>query len=111
MNLASLFGIKSSPSPRISGHEAWKLVQHGALLLDVRTPEEVAAGSARGAVNIPVQELEQRLAELPRDKKIIVFCRSGGRSATAAGLLSAAGFDVADAATVDAVASADPQRP
>jgi ArsR family transcriptional regulator len=44
-------------------------------VLDVRPPEEFAAGHVAGAINIPVHELEQRLAELPRRKEVIAYCR------------------------------------
>jgi rhodanese-related sulfurtransferase/DNA-binding HxlR family transcriptional regulator len=44
-------------------------------VLDVRPPEEFAAGHVPGAVNIPIQELEKRLAELPRRKEVVAYCR------------------------------------
>lgn len=44
-------------------------------VLDVRPPEEFAAGHVPGAVNIPIHELEKRLAELPRRKEIVAYCR------------------------------------
>lgn len=44
-------------------------------VLDVRPPEEFAAGHVAGAVNIPVHELERRLAELPRRKEVVAYCR------------------------------------
>jgi phage shock protein E len=62
------------------------------ILLDVRTPEEFNEGHIAGAVNIPVQELTQRLSEVPDDKEIIVYCRSGNRSATASNILLENGF-------------------
>lgn len=70
----------------------------GALLLDVRTPGEFAGGRLEGAINIPVGELARRLEELgARDRPVVIYCRSGARSATAAGVLRRAGFaDVHD---------------
>lgn len=62
------------------------------LLLDVRTPEEFAGGHIPGAVNIAVQELAQRLDELPGDQPIVIYCRSGNRSAQAAQILAGAGY-------------------
>lgn len=51
---------------------------HTALfLLDVRTPEEFAGGGIPGAVNIPLAQLRQRNGEVPRDKRVIVYCRVG----------------------------------
>lgn len=44
-------------------------------VLDVRPPEEFAAGHVPGAINIPIQQLERRLAELPRRKEIVAYCR------------------------------------
>jgi phage shock protein E len=63
------------------------------LILDVRTPEEYAQAHVPGAKNIPVQELQARVAELgANDTPIVVYCRSGARSAAAATLLARAGF-------------------
>lgn len=63
------------------------------LLLDVRTPEEFATGHIQGAVNIPVQSLESRLSEVPDDQPIVVYCRSGNRSAQASQILVQAGYN------------------
>lgn len=66
----------------------------GAVVLDVRTPEEYAAGRIGGAKLLPHTELEARRAELPADKAapVLVYCASGGRSAKAAKALDAMGF-------------------
>jgi phage shock protein E len=77
----------------VSGRE---LVAKGATLLDVRTPEEFASGHPDGAVLIPVSELAARIGELPRDRPVVVYCRSGRRSAAAAEQLRTAGFEVHD---------------
>jgi peroxiredoxin family protein/rhodanese-related sulfurtransferase/TusA-related sulfurtransferase len=61
-------------------------------LLDVRTPAECASGVMPGSVNIPLAELRQRLDEIPRDKKIILYCRVGLLSYPAARVLTANGF-------------------
>jgi NADPH-dependent 2,4-dienoyl-CoA reductase/sulfur reductase-like enzyme/rhodanese-related sulfurtransferase len=61
-------------------------------LLDVRTPQEVAAGSIPGAVNIPVDELRSRLKELPRDREIAVYCQVGQRGYLATRILLQEGF-------------------
>lgn len=82
-----------APKGDIDGAEARRLVKEGALLLDVRTPEEFAAGHLPDALNIPVQELEQRIAELgPKQKSVVVYCRSGNRSGRAARLLKREGY-------------------
>ena len=76
-----------------SGAQARELVHAGARLVDVRTPAEFAAGHLPGAINIPVQELADRLAELqPKDTPVVLYCRSGRRSSTAARTLKSAGF-------------------
>jgi rhodanese-related sulfurtransferase len=74
-----------------------QLVSDGALLLDVRTPAEFRDGHVPHATNIPVQELPQRIAEVgPTKRPVVVYCRSGGRSAQAAALLKHAGYEVRD---------------
>lgn len=76
-----------------SGRTARELVARGAVLLDVRTPEEFRDEHVPGAVNVPLQELTARLGEVgPRDRTVVVYCRSGRRSAEAARLLEHAGF-------------------
>ena len=70
-------------------------VQSGAphLLVDVRTPEEFNSGYIPGAVNIPLQSLQQRMSEISQDQPVVLYCRSGNRSATAAQMLARAGYD------------------
>lgn len=63
-----------------------------AVLLDVRTQKERDAGTIPGSLHIPLEELKQRITELPQDKQIIVFCRSGKRSYTAERILKNAGL-------------------
>jgi phage shock protein E len=62
------------------------------ILLDVRTPEEFASGHIHGAVNISVESLPSRLSEVPMDQPIVVYCRSGNRSAKAVEILAQAGY-------------------
>lgn len=62
------------------------------LLVDVRTPEEYVLGSIPAAVNIPLDQLRQRLAELPRDRKIVVFCQVGLRGYLATRILMQKGY-------------------
>lgn len=62
------------------------------LLVDVRTPAEFAGGHIEGAVNIPLDSLEQHLDEIPQDQPVVIYCRSGNRSATAARQLAQAGY-------------------
>jgi len=62
-------------------------------LLDVREPEEHALGSIEGAININVDELRKRLDEVPRGKKLVLFCRTGHRSYFACRILMQNGFN------------------
>mgnify|MGYP001442292608 CR=1 FL=1 len=64
------------------------------LLLDVRTPAEYALQAIDGSHLIPVQELAHRVAELPRNKEIVAYCRVGNRSAFAAAFLARQGYKV-----------------
>jgi rhodanese-related sulfurtransferase len=61
-------------------------------LIDVREPVEVAAGTIPGAVNIPLGQLSRRVSELDRGRPVVLLCRSGNRSTTAAQYLASAGF-------------------
>ena len=62
------------------------------MLVDVRTPEEFNSGHIAGAVNISLQTLPTQMSTLPKDKPIVLYCRSGSRSHTAAQMLAQAGF-------------------
>jgi rhodanese-related sulfurtransferase len=64
----------------------------GLAVLDVREPEEWAAGHVEGAVHIPLGELGERLADVP-DGQVLVVCKVGGRSARATAWLAAQGRD------------------
>ncbi len=62
------------------------------VFIDVRTPEEYVEGHIEGAKLIPLQELERRVNEVPKDKQVYVYCHSGKRSAKAADILAGTGF-------------------
>ncbi len=84
------------PHPgEIVGDEFMNIVRNrpkDKLILDVRTRQEAAMGMIQGAINIPVDELQSRLNELPRDKEIITHCRTGLRAEMAYSILRNAGF-------------------
>lgn len=81
-------------TPTTSSAAARALVADGAKLIDVRTPEEFAAGHVEGAANIPVDQLGTRLKEVgPSTTPVVVYCRSGVRSARATRTLRGAGFE------------------
>lgn len=64
-------------------------VKDGALLVDVREMDEVAqlAYDVPNIVNIPLSQFEERFNEIPKDKPVVMVCKSGGRSLRAAGFL------------------------
>lgn len=68
-----------------------KTRERNYLLIDVRQPAEYAEGHIPGAQLIPLPEIENRLQELEPDKNLILYCRTGGRSAVAAALIKDAG--------------------
>lgn len=71
---------------------ASELLYDGAQVIDVREPNEVAAGMIPGAVNIPLPQLERRLHQISPDRPVAVICESGSRSSQAAELLVRRGF-------------------
>ena len=74
-------------------HDALQSPDPGFVLIDARSPAAYARGHVPGAINIPVQELDRRLAEVgPADHELIVYCRSGHRSARATEILRQHGF-------------------
>ncbi len=78
---------------RVSGADARELVAAGALLVDVRSEAEYQDGGIEGSINIPIQELAGRMDELgDKERPIVVYCQSGGRSAMAKRLLESNGF-------------------
>jgi rhodanese-related sulfurtransferase len=72
--------------------QAYQLYQDGTAFLDVRTSEEWEQVHIPGATLLPLNELEFRLNELPRDLDLVVYCRSGNRSLQASKILLDAGF-------------------
>ncbi len=93
-----MFSFAQSPAPAYQNltpaQFAEALRQSGAVLLDVRRPDEFAAGHLPGAVNIDVTapDFAKRVAALNKAQPTYVYCRSGARSAKAADQLTTAGF-------------------
>jgi rhodanese-related sulfurtransferase len=71
--------------------QATRLINDGAVILDVREPAEYAAGHLANSRNIPTAEIDKRAAELPAGKAVVVVCASGSRSARAASALRKGG--------------------
>lgn len=76
----------------ISVDDAYSMYQEGAFVLDVRTVEEWNEYHAPGTTLIPLDELASRVDEVPRDRPIVVVCRSGNRSDEGRDILLKAGF-------------------
>jgi rhodanese-related sulfurtransferase len=81
--------------PTVSVQEAAELQsgEVGALIIDVREPNEYAQIRARGAVLLPLGQLNGRVKDLPRDRELLLMCRTGGRSQNATQFLAANGFE------------------
>ncbi|WP_336732564.1 rhodanese-like domain-containing protein [Chryseobacterium sp. VD8] len=86
MNLLSiLFGKKDNSALE-------NALKNNPFLVDVRIPSEFASGSAEGAQNIPLSEIKNQISKFTNKSEIIVFCRSGNRSAMAKGILEKNGI-------------------
>ncbi len=92
-------GLLRGDHPQIDLETALRQSADGAsslLLLDVRTPQEYAGGCIPGAINLPLDELRSRLAELPRDRRLGVYCQVGQRAYLATRILVQSGFRAAN---------------
>ncbi len=95
ITLATLFGVQQlQAADGVDVKQAQSMSKQGALLLDVREPEEYSAIHAPNAKLIPLGEVGARLKEIEayKNKPVAVMCRSGRRSAKAVALLQEAGF-------------------
>lgn len=93
--LLLMFGALSSQAvTNIDVRQAQSMNLQGALILDVREPQEFAEAHAPNAILIPLGELGARLQEIDayKNKPVAIMCRSGRRSGIAAGLLEKAGY-------------------
>ena len=79
--------------PEVDADEAKRRQDAGALVVDVREPDEWAAGHVVGALHIPLGTLSSRSQELPADRELLFICRSGNRSLTGAKQARSAGRD------------------
>jgi rhodanese-related sulfurtransferase len=93
--LSRLLGASESGAtpPTVDVREASRRQVAGALLIDVRQPEEWNAGHAPNATLIPLGSLSARLADIPRDREVLLICRSGNRSGTAQRQLLQLGYE------------------
>ena len=91
-----LFRSNIDDATLMDAHEAYA---RGAIIIDVRTPSEYQSKHIDGAINLPLQSLGPSMNQLDKEKELIVYCRSGNRSATATKMLREKGFTVYDVAT------------
>jgi hydroxyacylglutathione hydrolase len=89
-------GLPLESLPLLSAHQLKSMLDRGEelLVLDTRGQEEWEAGHIKGALHIYVGYLEQRLTEVPKDKPIAVYCRTGHRAGLGASILLRAGYPV-----------------
>lgn len=81
------------PAPLVDVEEAARRFEAGeALLLDVREPSELAIASVEGALHVPMRQVPARLADIPKDRPVLVLCHHGGRSQMVADWLVAQGY-------------------
>ena len=80
------------------------LVRNGAVIVDVRSPGEFKSGHIKGSLNIPVDQIRSRTAELKKKgKPVITCCRSGSRSGMAKSILTASGIKCYNGGSWDAL--------
>jgi DMSO/TMAO reductase YedYZ molybdopterin-dependent catalytic subunit/glyoxylase-like metal-dependent hydrolase (beta-lactamase superfamily II) len=84
--------------PEVGVRAAKTMIDAGALMVDVREPGEWQSGHAPGALLLPMGQLNARRAELTTDRRLVVVCRSGGRSAAVTASLRAWGFEAVNVA-------------
>jgi rhodanese-related sulfurtransferase len=79
--------------PEVTATEAKQIIERGSQLIDVRTDVEYAAGHIPGARHIPLSDVQRESGGLDKDQPIVIYCRSGNRSAPAADAFAASGWD------------------
>jgi rhodanese-related sulfurtransferase len=84
--------------PEIGVDELAERLANGAVLVDVRQPDEYRSGHVPGAQLIPLADVPGRVGDLPADDPVLVICRSGARSLAAAEFLIASGLDAVNVA-------------
>ncbi len=94
-NMASLVALNllSNKFKQVRVCEVRGLVENGACIVDVREPGEYERSHIKGAINVPLSQIRQRMSEIPKDKPVYLHCRSSQRSYNACMMLQANGFD------------------
>ena len=83
--------IINTLSPKKEVIDLKSIIAQGAMLVDVRNPDEYKSGHVKGSVNIPLDQISQRLDRFKNKNTIVVFCRSGARSKMAQSILKSNG--------------------
>lgn len=78
--------------PTLTCEQAYRLIEQGAQLVDVRMPDEHRRNALHGSINIPLPVIQRALKQLDKDTPVLLYCVSGQRSGTAKRVLEACGF-------------------
>ena len=89
--MGTLFKLFFGASPE-GGSDIPELIRNGAVVIDVRTAQEFATGHISGSVNIPYDQIDRLSGDVEKDRPIILYCHSGGRSAAAKRMLEQSGY-------------------
>lgn len=94
VNIAGMVAenVLADLSRHLQWHEVKAFQEKGGFVLDVRTPEEFSLGAIPGAANIPLDELRQRLGDVPRDREVLIYCGVGLRGYLAERILRQQGW-------------------
>jgi rhodanese-related sulfurtransferase len=84
---------KATGGPELDTLAATRLMNDGAVVVDVREAEEFSAGHLTSAKHIPVSDIDKRIGDIPSGKPVLVYCATGTRSGKAAAALKKAGRD------------------
>ncbi len=87
-----MFEIFKNIFAKTGENELSNALSENSFLVDVRTKEEFNSGSCNGAVNIPLDQIQNQLSKFKDKKNIVVFCRSGMRSSQAKSILERNGY-------------------
>lgn len=91
---------------------AGEAIKNGALVIDVRSPQEFAAGHLEGSENIPLDQVKEKIEAIRKHKKpVVTVCRSGSRSAVAQNILKAGGVEAYNGGSWFSHTSRRKQRP
>lgn len=88
-----MFEIFKNLFTKTDGNSLSEILSDNPFLVDVRSKDEFNSGSCKGAVNIPVDQIQNQLSKFKDKKNIVVFCRSGMRSSQAKSILERNGIN------------------